>query len=208
MADPAALDEEDRRQLADHVAIIWRDLPHTIAGLLDELVLVGTDEDRARVMATLGRALHPEGPSDYQPTAQDLDRHRALWDSRLADNPGPNELHEFGWWWSSGRFRAADDLHCLTATLTAAGGHIGDVRSALALVRDLLSNDAALTGPVVELLEALTRARAAQAQYLAPVLLSDLLRPALENGDLRDRAVELVHRFGEQGYLTLRALLD
>jgi hypothetical protein len=208
LADPTALDEEDRRQLGDHVAIIWRDLPDTVAGLLDELLSVGTDEDRARVIATLGRALHPEGPSDYQPTAHDLDRHRTLWDSRLADDPGPNELHEFGWWWSSGRFRAADDLHRLTATLTAASGHIGDVRDALALVRDLLSNNAALTGPVVELLEALARARTAQSQYLTPELLSDLLHPALEHGDLRDRAVELVHRFGEQGYLTLRALLD
>jgi hypothetical protein len=110
--------------------------------------------------------------------------------------PRTLELHEFGWWWSSGRFGTADDLHRLTATLTAAGGRIGDVRDALALVRDRLSNDASLTAPVVELLEALARARIAHSQYLAPEVLSDLLRPALENGDRRDRAVALVHEFG------------
>jgi len=43
---------------------------------------------------------------------------------------------------------------------------------------------------------------------VAPDLLSDVLCPALDDRDLRDRAVALVHQFGEQGYLTLRALLD
>jgi hypothetical protein len=152
LAQPSANDVEDRRQLADHVAIIWRDLPDTIPGLLDELLPVARDEDRARVMATLGRALHPEGPGDYQPTAPDLDRPRTLWDSRLADEPGPLELYEFGWWWSSGRFRTADDLHRLTSTLTTAGGRIGDVRDALAVVRDLLSNDVALAAAVANCL--------------------------------------------------------
>lgn len=208
MVDASAEDDEDRRELADHVAVIWRDLPDTVEGLLDELLAVGIDGDRARVMATLGRALHAEGPGDYQPGAEDLERHRALWDSRLAGSPGPLELSEFGWWWSSGRFRRADDLERMTATLAASGGRIGNVRDALALVRDRLSEDPALAAPVVDLLEALAQARTAQSQYLTPKLLSDLLHPALEEGDLRDRAVALVHQFGEQGYLTLRALLD
>jgi hypothetical protein len=63
------------------------------------------------------------------------------------------ELREFGWWWSSGRFRAPDDLGRLTATLETADGRLGDVRDALALVRDLLSDDPALAAPVVDLLE-------------------------------------------------------
>ena len=208
MADASADDDDDRRQLADHVAIIWRDLPDTVEGLLDELLAVGTDTDRARVMALLGRALNPRGPSDYAPSTEDLNRHRALWDSRLAANPGPLELREFGWWWSSGRFRRPEDLARMTATFAAAGGQVGDIRDALALVRDLLSEDTALAAPVIQLLEALAQARTAQSQYLAPELLSDLLRPALERADLRDRAVALVHQFGAQGYLTLRALLD
>jgi hypothetical protein len=96
----------------------------------------------------------------------------------------------------------------MTATLNAAGGRIGDVRDALTLVRELLSKDAALAPPVVELLEVLAQARTPQSQYLAPELLADLLRPVLDNGDLRDHAVALVHQFGEQRYLTLRALLN
>jgi hypothetical protein len=82
------------------------------------------------------------------------------------------------------------------------------VRDALALVRDPLSENPGLVAPVVELLETLAQTRTAQSQYVAPELLSDMMRPALEHSDLRDRAVALVHQFGEQGYLTLRALLD
>ena len=201
-------DDENRRQLANHVAIIWRDLPDSVAGLLDELLAVGTDADRARVMATLGRALHAESPGDYEPSDEDLDRHRALWDSRLIGAPGPLELAEFGWWWSSGRFRRPDDLKRLTATLDAAAGRLGDVRNALAVARDLLSDDTALTSPVVDLLEVLARTRTAQSQYLSPELLSDLLAPAIGQDDVHDRAVALVHEFGQQGYLDLRALLD
>lgn len=200
--------DDARRQLADHVAIIWRDLPDTAAGLLDELLAVGTDADRGRVRATLGRALHAESPGDYEPTDEDLDRHRALWDSRLIDTPGPLELAEFGWWWSSGRFRKADDLKRLTATLDAAAGRLGDVRSALAVARDLLSDDKTLASPIVELLEVLAQTRTAQSQYLTPELLSDLLVPAIGQDALHHRAVALVHQFGEQGYLALRALLD
>lgn len=201
-------DDDDRRQLADHVAIIWRDLADTVNGLLDELLAVGADADCARVMATLGRALHAESASDYEPTDEDLDRHRALWDSRLIGTPGPLELREFGWWWSSGRFSRPDDLERLTATLDAGGGRLGDVRDAVALAGGLLSNDETLARPVVEFLEVLANARTAQSQYLAPELLSDLLVPALGHDDLHDRAVALVHQFGQQGYLALRALLD
>ena len=208
LAEAGGEDDDDRRQLADHVAIIWRDLPETAAGLLDELLFAGTDADRARVMATLGRALHAESPGDYEPTDEDLDRHRALWDSRLIDTPGPVELAEFGWWWSSGRFGRPDDLKRLTATLDVAAGRLGDVRSALAVARDLLSGDEALASPIVELLEVLARTRTAQSQYLTPELLSDLLGPAIGEDALHDRAVALVHEFGQQGYLTLRALLE
>jgi hypothetical protein len=57
---------------------IWRDLPDTVDGLLDQLIAVGTDADRARVMATLGRALHADGPGGYEPNDEDLERHRAV----------------------------------------------------------------------------------------------------------------------------------
>ncbi len=208
LAEAGAEDGEDRRQLADHVAVIWRDLPDTVDGLLDELIAVGTDTDRARVMATLGRALHTDSPGNYQPSEQDLERHRALWDSRLTDNPGPLELREFGWWWTSGQFRGAHDLERLTTTFQAASGQLGDMRDGLALARELLCENPTLAAPIIDLLEVLAQARTAQSQYLAPDLLSKLLGPALERSDLRDRAIVLVHQFGEQGYLTLRALLD
>ena len=159
-------------------------------------------------MATLGRALHAENPGDYEPTDEDLDRHRALWDSRLIDTPGPLEIAEYGWWYSSSRFRRPDDLERLTATVEAAGGRLGDVRNTLAVARDLLYGDNRLASPIVELLEVLARTRTAQSQYLTPELLSDLLVPAIGQDALHDRALALVHEFGQQGYLTLRALLE
>jgi hypothetical protein len=198
----------DRRNLADHVAVIWRDLPDTVPGLLDELLAVAPDADRARVMATLGRALHPEGPGDYEPTEADLTRHRALWDARLGGEPGPLELREFGWWWSSGRLREADDLRRLSATLRLAAGRIGDVRDALQLVDELATADPALAEPALEVLEALAEARTARSQYADAALLARLLEAGLTDPPLRERAVALVHSFGEQGYLTLRSVLD
>lgn len=109
---------------------------------------------------------------------------------------------------------AALDRDWLAARITGFADAGGDTLAQVAWTTYLryaallLSNDPALAPPVVELLEALAQARTAQSQYLASELLADLLRPALDDGDLRDRAVALVHQFGEQGYLTLRALLD
>jgi len=200
-------DERDRRELAEHVAVIWRDLPDTVPGLLNRLLAAGTDEDRSRVVGVLGRALHPDTPGDYEPDEAAVQRHRELWQARLADEPGPLELREFGWWWSSGRFRRPDDLGRLTRTLRAAGGRVGDIRDALQVVRDAQAADANLLEPVVELLEAIAEARTAQSQYLDLDLMADLLRGPLANADLRERAVALVHAFGEQGYLTLRSML-
>jgi hypothetical protein len=198
----------DPRQLAEHVALIWRDLPETVPTLLDKLLAAGDDDDRARVMSVLGRALHPEGLGGYEPTEIDVERHRALWEDRLADNPGPHELREFGWWWSSGRFRRPDDLRRLTRTLRIAGGRVGDIRDALQLVRQVQAENPEMIEPAVELLEVIAEARTAQAQFLDADLLADLLRAPLEREHLRDRAVMLVHAFGEQGYLMLRSLLD
>jgi hypothetical protein len=204
---PAEIDE-DRRHLADHVAVIWRDIPDAAPGLLDELLAVAPDADCARGIATLGRALHREGVSNYEPTDADLTRHRALWDARLDDQPGPLELREFGWWWSSGRLRDADDLRRLAATLRMANGRVGDVRTALKVVDEILATDPALTEPALEVLEALADARTAQSQYIDPALLTRLLSTSLADPAHRARATAVVHRFGEQGYLTLRSLLD
>jgi hypothetical protein len=51
-------------------------------------------------------------------------------------------------------------------------------------------------------------ARTAQSQFLTPELLAELLCPALADASSRDRAVAVVDEFGQQGYLTLRSLLD
>lgn len=201
-------DGRERRELAEHVALLWRDVPQVGEELLDELVADGEDVDRARAMAILGRALHPRTPGDYEPSDADLDRHRALWDQRLAATPGAEELREFGWWWSSGRFERVDDVRRLTRTLTLASGRIGDLRDALEVTRDKLSREPMLREPVLELLEALTASGAARGQYVPVEVLSALLAAPLADGLLFDRAVAVVHALGEQGYLPLRALLD
>jgi hypothetical protein len=208
LATAAAEIDAERRELADHVALIWRDLPDTMPGLLEEHMATGPDADRARVIATLGRALHPRGDGAYEPTEADLARHRSLWDERLADDPGPLELREFGWWWTSGRLSELDDLRRLTTTLRLGSGRIGDVRPALVLIDKLVASNAALTEPALELLEVLAQERTTQSQYIDPAVLSRLGEAALADPGLRERAVALVHSLGEQGYLTLRSLLD
>jgi len=198
--------DDVRRRLADHGAVIWRDLPNTVPTLLNELLAVAPDADCARVMATLGRALHG-ALSNYEPSCEDLARHRALWDARLADEPGPLELWEFGWWWSSGRLRKADDLRRLAKTLRAARARIGDVRNALKLVDELVAADPALAEAATGVLEALAEARTAESQHIDRALLAHLLTPGLADSALQERATALVHSFGEQGYLTLGSLL-
>jgi hypothetical protein len=176
--------------------------------LLDALFEYGRPADVARVVATLGRALHADLPGDYKPTAEDLDRHRALWDARLrgGDAEAP-EWREFGWWWTSGRFTTADDVRRLTETLRLGGGRVGDIRDALHLLDRTASGNRALVDAALAVLEVLAEARTAQAQYIDPDILDNLLRRALGEPELEDRATALVHAFGEQGYVTLRGLL-
>ena len=201
-------DEGERRELAEHVALLWRDVPQVGTELLGELAASGEDVDCARAVAILGRALHPRTPGDYEPSDADLDRHRALWDQRLAATPGADELREFGWWWSSGRFERADDIRRLTQSVTLATGRIGDLRDALEVARDKVAGDPTLREPVLALLEALVASKAARGQYVSIEVLSALLIAPLADTALRDRAVVVVHALGEQGYLPLRALLD
>jgi hypothetical protein len=200
--------EADRHQLVDHVAVIWRDLPSAAPDLLEALLEHGRPEDVARLIATLGRALHPELIGDYEPTTDDLNRHRELWDARLrAGEAGTPEWREFGWWWTSGRLTTPDDVRRLNTTLRLGRGRVGDVRDALVLLDRTTSDDSTLVEPAVETLEVLADARTAQAQYIDPDVLANLLRRALSAPGLTERATALVHTFGEQGYVALRGLL-
>ena len=204
---PTEIDAE-RRELADHVAIIWRDLPDTAPNLLREHMATAPDADRARVIATLGRALHPGHDSGYEPTDTELARHRSLWDERLANDPGLLELREFGWWWTSGRLTEPADLRRLTRAVRLGAGRIGDIRPALILVDKLVAADVAFTEPALELLEVLVQERTVQSQRIDPGVLSRLAAAALADPGVHERAVALVHGLGEQGYVTLRSLLD
>lgn len=196
-----------RRELADHVAVIWRDLPNTVPDLLAQFMASAPDPDRARVISTLGRSLRPQ-EDVFDPTDHDLERFRSLWDERLADDPGPLELAEYGWWWTSGRLTDAADLRRLTATVTR--GAIGSMhlRTALGLLDQLLAADPELTGDALALLEVLGDQETLGANHVDPDVLRRLIKPALASADLRERAIALVHRLGEQGYITLRGLLD
>jgi len=200
--------DDNRRQLADHVAVIWRDAPDAVPGLLEQHFAAAADADRARVIATLGRALRPGPDGGYEPSAEDLERHRSLWDERLAATPGALELREFSWWWLSGRLSEPDDLRRLIATARLAHGQIGEVRIVLSLVDQRISEHPELAEPALELLEVLAQERITQSQYIDPALLSRVMAAALAKPELCERATALVHALGEQGYLALRALLD
>lgn len=200
--------DDHRRHLADHVAIIWRDIPESAPDLPREYLSLAPDTDRARLIGFLGRALRPGTPNGYEPSAEALDRHRGLWKERLGAQPGSLELGEFGWWWSSGRLTGPGDVERLALTLERAGGRLGDIRRGLDLLATLVANDPDLREPALEVLAALAESRTAMPQNIKADSIAALLEVGLADEGLRERSAELVHRFGEQGYLTLRSLLD
>lgn len=200
--------DDHRRRLADHMAIIWRDIPESAPDLPRQYMSLVPDADRARVIGFLGRALRPGTPNGYEPSAENLDRHRGLWEERLGAQPGPLELGEFGWWWSSGRLTGPEDVGRLALTLERAGGRLGDIRRGLDLLVSLVAEDPDLREPALEVLAALAESRTAMPQNMKADSIAAVLEAGLADEGQRERAADLVHRFGEQGYLTLRSLLD
>lgn len=208
LADGEPKPDEHRRRLARHMAIIWRDIPESAPGLPGEYLEMAPDADRAQVVGLLGRALRPGTPNGYEPSAEDLNRHRELWEERLRGQAGPLELQEFGWWWTSGRLTRPEDLGRLAVTLERTEGRVGDIRRGFDLLAREVVADPALLEPALDLLDALAQSRAAMAQNIKPGAIAAVLETALADQERREQAADLVHRFGEQGYLTLRSLLD
>lgn len=60
----------------------------------------------------------------------------------------------------------------------------------------------------LEVLAALAESRTAVPQNIKADSIAAVLKAGLADDGARERAADLVHRFGEQGYLTLRSLLD
>ena len=160
------------------------------------------------MIGLLGRALRPGASNAYEPSAEDLDRHRELWEARLTEDAGPLELHEFGWWWTSGRLTQPEDLKRLAITLQLAGGKLGDIRRGVDLLANVVDGEAGLLEPALEVLYALAQTRTAISQNIKPDSIAAVLKLGLADEGQREGAADLVHRFGEQGYLTLRGLLD
>jgi hypothetical protein len=209
LASEPPAEEQTRSSLAEHVAVIWRDLEPRAPGLLDAFLSQGEDGDRARLVGTLGRALRPGGEGDYEPDAADLERHRELWSARLAvEDLGVAEAEEFGWFWTSGRFETAEDVERLALTLQRAGGKLEDARAAIRLLAERLGHDAALAAPAMAVLEAIAEARSAGPQHLQVAHLQSILEVGLRESISTERARALIHSYGEQGFIQLRALLD
>jgi hypothetical protein len=200
--------DEHRRSLAKHIAIIWRDIPESAPDLPREYLSLAPDADRAQVIGLLGRALRPGTSNAYEPSAEDFDRHRELWEARLTEGAGPLELQEFGWWWTSGRLTQPGDLKRLALTLQLARGKLGDIRRGINLLASVIDGEAGLLEPALEVLDVLAQARTAMSQSIKSDSIAAVLKVALADGGQREGAADLVHRFGEQGYLTLRSLLD
>jgi hypothetical protein len=208
LAEAAPKLDEHRRSLAQHVAVIWRDVPRSAPDLPRRYLSSAPDVDRAQMIGLLGRALRPETRDGYQPSARELDLHRELWDARLTAGAGPLELQEFGWWWTSGRLSRPDDLKRLAVTLGLAGGKLGDLRRGIDLLASWAEGEAGSLEPSLDVLDALAQGGTALSQNIKPDAIAGVLRAALADKARQERAADLVHRFGEQGYLTLRGLLD
>ena len=202
-------EERVRNNLAEHVGVIWRDVEERAPGLLSSFLTHGTDEDKARLIGTLGRALRGGEPGSYQPDESALVRHRELWSARLsAEDLGTKEAEEFGWFFTSGRLARPEDVERLARTLQRTSGRVQDVRGALSLLARLVGEDRTLAAPAMSVLEALGAAATARPQHIREAHLQSILEAGLREGDTRERARGLVHTLGEQGFVTLRALLD
>jgi hypothetical protein len=102
-----------RERLAEHLmAYYWRDKLALDAELLTRFFQSAPDELRGSAISFLGRSLaqQPDGPIDDRV----LNRHRALWESRVEAAQHASdvmkfreELSHFGWWFSSRRFAPA-----------------------------------------------------------------------------------------------------
>jgi hypothetical protein len=200
--------DSERRELADHVAAIWREDPEVGPGLMEAFMSSAQDADRARAIMTLGFDLNPRGPSGYDPSPEALEHHRQLWDRRLDDSPGPQELREYERWWSSRRFAQPDDLRRLTRSVELNAAAPGEMRPALMLAATLVSSDSAFVEPAFCFVETVAGGNSLRPMRVDVDVLRQLVQPALSVPELRERAVALVHRLGELGYLPLRGLLD
>ena len=202
-------EERIRNSLAEHVGVIWRDVEERAPELLPSFLAHGTDEDKARLIGTLGRALRGSEPGSYQPDEAALERHRELWSARLgAEDLGTKEAEEFGWFFTSGRLTRPEDVERLAQTLERTSGRVQDVRGALSLLAGLVCEDTTLAEPAISVLEALAAAASAGPQHIRVAHLQSILGEGLRGDGTRERARALIHAFGEQGFVALRALLD
>jgi hypothetical protein len=209
LSDGGPEEERIRNSLAEHVGVIWRDVEERAPELLPSFLAHGTDEDKARLIGTLGRALRGSEPGSYQPDEAALERHRELWSARLgAEDLGTKEAEEFGWFFTSGRLTRSEDVERLARTLERTGGRVQDVRGALSLLARLVCEDPTLAESAMSVLEALAAAASAGPQYIRAAHLQSILREGLRGEDTSERARALIHAFGEQGFVALRALLD
>jgi hypothetical protein len=96
----------------------------------------------------------------------------------------------------------------LARTLELTDGRVQDVRGALSLLSRLVGSSESLAAPAMSVLEALAAHASARPQYIRAEHLQSILEAGLGQEDTKERARELVHSFGEQGFLALRALLD
>jgi hypothetical protein len=202
-------DERIRSSLAEHVGVIWRDVEDRAPDLLPSFLTNGTDEDKAQLVGTLGRALRGGEPGSYRPDEAALEHHRELWSERLgAEDLGTKEAEEFGWFFTSGRLKRPEDVERLARTLERTDGRLQDVRGALSLLARLVGEDPALAAPAMSVLEALAAHASAGPQYIRAEHLQAILEAGLAEDETRERTRALIHAFGEQGFVALRALLD
>lgn len=182
-------EERIRNSLAEHVGVIWRDVEERAPELLPNFLAHGTDEDKARLIDTLGRALRGGESGSYQPDEGALKRHRELWSARLgAEDLGIKEAEEFGWFFTSGRLTLPEDIERLTRTLERTGGRVQDIRGALSLLAGLVGEHRTLVEPAMAVLEALAAAASAGPQYIRAAHLQSILGEGLQEGDARERA--------------------
>jgi hypothetical protein len=186
---------DEHTRLAEYVAEIFlADLDDAGDSIVDGFFAQASSAHRAHAIRHIGLSLRqPETAPEQR------DRIEQLWRQRLDQVADADpELGEYGWWFSSRRFREGRGLELLVSTLEKSAGAIDNTKEVLEAVAPLAREHQESANRVLELLIAGTEWHVLD--YSRDPIRA-VLEAVLEGGDeaAKETTRRLIHSLGENG---------
>jgi hypothetical protein len=194
---------DEHTRLAEYVAEIYlADLDDRDDPIVHEFFRQASPAHRTHAIRHLGLSLRGH---DWSP--ENCQRLEELWQQRLdaLDDRDP-ELHEYGWWFSSGQFSGDRGLALLVSTLEKSGGVVDNAKEVLEALAPLARRHQELANRTLEL-------TIAGSEWYVLDYSRDAIRAVLEavlGGDdepAKEGARRLIHGLGEKGVHGMQDLL-